>query len=163
MTEMYHYGVKGMKWGVRRNARVLANHRRNAAVKKINDAYRYGKISKGKRNELVDAENAKKNKSIEKMEKDYFKSKTVEEMNRYKNNLNEITAKEVPHATIKRGASVVADILAGREIAGTALLTTAAVATAPAMAPMLITAGAVGVAATVGMNYVAQMGLDKLS
>ena len=25
MNELYHYGVKGMKWGVRREARVVAN------------------------------------------------------------------------------------------------------------------------------------------
>lgn len=33
--ELMHYGVLGMKWGVRRNARVLAAHNRNSSIKSI--------------------------------------------------------------------------------------------------------------------------------
>lgn len=44
--ELMHYGVLGMKWGVRRNARVLSNHRRNEGIKDVKNAYKSGKISR---------------------------------------------------------------------------------------------------------------------
>ena len=51
--ELHHYGVKGMKWGVRRDYRVLANHRRNQAVRDAKKDYREGKISKSDRKEAI--------------------------------------------------------------------------------------------------------------
>lgn len=39
---IYHYGVKGMKWGVRRDFRVLANNRRNKAIKEAKRDYNLG-------------------------------------------------------------------------------------------------------------------------
>ena len=43
---LQHYGIPGMKWGIRKNARLLANHRRNAEVRKIKKDYKTGEISR---------------------------------------------------------------------------------------------------------------------
>ena len=56
-----------MKWGIRRNSRVLANHRRNDAVRSIKNDYDLGKITKDKKRSLIKAENKKKRAFIKKI------------------------------------------------------------------------------------------------
>ena len=60
-NELYHYGVPGMKWGVRRDTRIIANHRRNVEVGKLKERYRAGKITKQQYKDLIHKINLQKN------------------------------------------------------------------------------------------------------
>ena len=58
---LQHYGVPGMKWGIRRNSRLLANHNRNEKVRTAKLDYKTGKIDKKEKKTIIsDANKAKK-------------------------------------------------------------------------------------------------------
>jgi hypothetical protein len=109
--ELYHYGIKGMRWGVRKDVRVLGNHRRNIMIRQARKDYRDGLIDKSKKQERIyDAKAYPK-----KLKKDTYKklasAKNKAEYDRVKYNLGRKTISEVPNSKLKTGAHKVTNIL----------------------------------------------------
>lgn len=161
--ELYHYGVKGMKWGVRRDARLLTKGRRNRQVRAANEAYRSGKIDKKTRDKQIDSARKRQKSEMADIKKKFANAKTDAERERLRQELCKKTLKEIPNANIKRGASMANALLGGINAASTVGTTAVFAAANPAFAAAYVGAGIVGVAAEAGARYVAQLGLDKLS
>lgn len=174
--ELMHYGVLGMKWGVRRDARVLAQNRRNKAVNKAKTDYKLGNISKEQKKADVkkaksDAKNYKKN-----IKKQFKNEKTKEGRKNLEKDIKTQTMKEVPSRTLKKGLTTVNKFMTGYTtsvgaaiggygIAGLASTAATGVATtsAAALAPYTIPAAAGIVAVGLGRGYITQKVLDRLS
>lgn len=161
--ELYHYGVKGMKWGVRRDARLLANSRRNKRVRAAREAYKAGKISKDTRDKEIESARHEKKRMLDATKKAFANAKNDSERARLERAIANQTIKEVPNASIKRGASTVNTLLGISNSASISLATYGLVAINPAFAGAAISAATVGVAAEAGYRYIVQLGLDKLS
>ena len=134
--ELMHYGVLGMKWGVRRNARVLSNHRRNEGIKDVKKAYKSGKISR-----------SEKRRGIKQVKKSIAKQ----------------TLSEVPHSTLKKGLTTLNKAFAVANVSGVAAGTAIGVAPALAMGGVAATAAvaalplsAVGAFTIAGQHYLVQ-------
>lgn len=161
--ELYHYGVAGMKWGVRRDARLLANSRRNKRVQAAKKAYKAGKITKEARDtEIASAQAAKKTMLAETKDK-FRKAGTKAEREQLRREIKNKTTDEVPNVTVKRGATVVNALFGTANAASVGLAATSVAIVNPAFAAAAVGAAAVGVAAEVGLRYTVQLGLDKLS
>ena len=161
--ELYHHGVKGMKWGVRRDARLLANSRRNQRVRAAQAAYKSGKLTKDQRNKEIEAARQDKKKTLSKVENDFAKAKTDSDRSRLERDLANKTTKEVPRASLKRGASVVNALFGGMNAASIGVASASMIMINPAFAGVAVASAAVGIAAEAGYRYVVQLGLDKLS
>jgi hypothetical protein len=161
--ELYHHGVKGMKWGVRRDARLLSNSRRNKRVRAAQAAYKAGKLTKEQRDKEIESARQDKKKTLSKIENDFANAKTAADRARLKRDLANKTAKEVPNATLKRGASIANALFGGVNAASIGLASASVVMINPAFAGVAVASAAVGVAAEAGYRYVVQLGLDKLS
>lgn len=161
--ELYHHGVKGMKWGVRRDVRLLANSRRNKRVRAARDAYKAGKISKDARKQEIKSAQLDKKKMLDKTKEQFANAKSDKERNALRADITNKTLKEVPNAGKKRGAAVVNALFGATNSAAIGLATYGLVAINPAFAAATIGAGAVGIAAEAGYRYAIQLGLDKLS
>lgn len=160
--ELYHYGVKGMKWGVRRDLRVLANRRRNREYRKARDDYDRGKITKEEKKDRYANARQKKKDFISETRSKYANASRSQraEMDR---DIKRQTVNEVPYRTIKKGATTVNRALHGYAIG--ANVATAAVGSLafPPLAPMYIGSAAVGSLAAIGEQKLIQWGLDRLS
>ena len=158
--ELQHYGVLGMKWGVRRNSRVLGNHRRNIAVKDAKQAYRSGSITKEQKKAAI----KKANQDRKALIKSAGARRTREEGKQYRRDIKNQTLSEVPHSHLKKGLTTVNKLLALGVIANNATAVGAASALMPAMAPLAISGAAVSSAAAIGASYLVQNGiLDKIA
>lgn len=93
--ELMHYGVLGMKWGVRRNARVLTAHRTNKNIHDIKTAKKNNKITRLDAKSMI--KQTKKNAKSDR--KNMVKS--VSSRSDAKQLLNK-TINEVPHSTVKK-------------------------------------------------------------
>lgn len=160
--ELYHYGVKGMKWGVRRDYRVLANRRRNTAYRQAKDDYDSGKITKAeKKQRYKDARQAKKDVHSEM--KNRYRNASKSERAELNRQIKSQTVKEVPHRSIKKGATTVNKLLTGYTIGANVAGVAVGSAIMPAMAPILVTSLVGSTAVNLGMNKLIQMGIDRLS
>lgn len=159
-NQLQHYGVSGMKWGVRRDIRLLANHRRNVAVKDARERYKTGKISKATKQSRIQKADAARKQDIERLTNKYLNAKTSDKKLRVENNISRQTMKEIPDYKIKRGAATVHKTLSKSR---TKALGIASVAGLVAANPALAVAGATGMAVSIGANYITSLGLDKLS
>lgn len=159
--EIYHYGVPGMKWGVRRDTRILANHRRNVEVRQLKDKYRSGDMSKEQYSSAVKGANAKKKKYMSDIENQFRNAKNDAERDKLGENISKKTVKEVPNVTIKRGIAVANQLIGAYNISGTAITTAGLAIANPAFAAAYLGAGAVSVAAEAGYRYVTRKVLDK--
>lgn len=161
--ELMHYGVPGMKWGVRRNARVLAAHNRNSSIKSIKKQRKTGEISKSESRLAV--KKAKKNFKTERRQL----VKSVNSKDAAKS-LKSKTISEVKHSTLKKGARTINHILTAASVVTTGSSMAIAVGTAAALGPagaafgtMALTANAVATAGAIGRNYLIDHAIDSFS
>lgn len=162
-NELYHYGVKGMKWGVRRDTRILTNHRYNSTVRRLENEYAFGRIdSKQYHQGLKDAKTVKK-QSIDAVKNSFKNATSDKERDQLRKNIANATLYEVPNATIKRGAAAANQLLGAMNVASVASTAANAALINPAFAGAYLGAGAVAIAAESGWRYATQRYLDKKS
>lgn len=165
--ELQHYGALGMKWGVRRNTRVLENHRRNSAVRDIKKDYKSGKITRSEKKAAIQSANVNKKNAIRQSKYMLKNFKNRQDARDYRKNIASQTIAEVPHRHLKKGATTVNHLLAGINTAGAGIGAlvgaTAATAVAPGLGTLFIGSAAVSGAAALGAHALVQMGIDKLS
>lgn len=161
--DLLHYGVPGMKWGVRRDARILANSRRNERIREARDAYKAGKITKEARDKEIQSAQRDKKMELNKTKEKFTKAKTDTERERLASDIRNKTLKEVPNANLKRGAYAVNAMLGVANTASIGLATVPLLSVNPAFAGAILASAAVGVAAEAGYRYMIRLGIDKVS
>lgn len=162
--ELMHYGVPGMRWGVKRNARVLTMHRRNINVKDVKNAYRKGQISKKERN--VGIKTAKKDAKadLKQMRSEIRNVKTRKGLKEMKTDIKNQTLSEVPHSSLKKGLTTVNKMFSAATISGTAAVGAGLTVVGGAAASTVLPIAAAGVMVELGRKTIIQKGiLDKLA
>ena len=162
-NELYHYGVPGMKWGVRRDTRILANHRRNTEAAAVKEKYRSGDLTKEEYRTMIRQVNLRKKKYMSDVENQFRNAKSNSERERLGNDISNKAVSEVPNIHIKRGLATVNQLLGGVSIGNTAVTTATLALANPAFAAAYLGAGAVTAAAEVGFRYVTRSIIDKTS
>lgn len=161
---LQHYGVKGMKWGVRRDVRILANHRYNQRKDKINIEYNTGKISREQKNMKLRAAKSMKKEYLFNTQQKYKNAKTDEERESLDNSIMNKAVKEVPNLHVKRGLAVANQALRAAGIASAVVVGGVGIGVSAAAATGLAGAYAVGtavnVAAETGAAWVGRKLLD---
>lgn len=160
--ELQHYGVKGMKWGIRRDFRALANHRRNREYRKAKNAYDRGDISKAEKKSRYAAARQKKKNYISETRSRY-KNASPEQRRKMDREIKNQSVNEIPYRNIKKGATTVNRILGGYGVGAAVVGGVAGAAMFPAMAPMFVGAAVVDSAAAVGWQALRQWGIDRLT
>lgn len=116
-----HYGVLGMKWGIRRGQNVLAWKKRNKA---------YANIAADKRSGAISPEEAKRRRKIESANlksarakiKANVKSMTDRrEIERVHKQTKDKVTREVPYNRVKEGLRLLNNIASGTSIVGNVL------------------------------------------
>lgn len=157
--DLVHYGVLGMKWGVRRNARLLASSRRNKKIRKANEDYYNEKIDKSTRDARVKKAKIERDKVLEDT-KAKVKNSSERELKKTSDELKSQVAKEVSNYQVKRGMAYANEIFTKYNAVSYGVVAAAGVASAN---PALAAAGAVGIASSAaygaGRNWV----LDRYS
>lgn len=162
-NELYHYGVPGMKWGVRRDTRILANHRRNTEATLLKEQYRSGKITKQQYKDSIRKVNLRKKQYMSDVENKFRNAKSNIERDKLGEDISNTAVKEVPNITIKRGLAVANQLFGTASIGSTAYTTLGLAAINPAFATAYVGAGVVTAAAETGFRYVTRSLLDKNS
>lgn len=159
---IYHYGVKGMKWGVRRDARVLAAHRTNEAVRKAKNDYREGKISKSERKAAIKkAKNYKKD--YKKELKSQFKNADRKERKQLNKDITNQAKKEVGARRLKKAATSFNRSTTVATLSGSAVALGMSFVAAPALGPLIAGSAAAATAGALGKQWIAQKLIDKVS
>lgn len=159
--ELYHYGIPGMKWGVYRNIRVLANNRRNKKVAELRSQRNLKKIDKAQFKKGVKEANASKKQEMKNLKSQVKNTKTKEEFKSVKTDIKNQTIKEVPSSTFKKGLRTVNNVLHNVAIADAAITAVGSLATP--LGPAIAGVSAASIAIAKGEQYLINYGLDKLS
>lgn len=151
--ELYHHGVKGMKWGVRRDTQksylrrtkrdlyLLNDRDYNQKVRKLKNRRDFGSIN-DEQYRSAKKEAKIKRKETSKNIKSMKAAKSLSDARKQFTETRTRAVKEIPHYRLKRGARTVSTLLSGLGAVSLAA-----------------TAGAVGVgAAMLGTSYGASMG-----
>lgn len=161
-NELCHFGVPGMKRGIRKNSRLLANHRRNETVHNAKYDYKRGNITKKEKKNIISEANKTKKMDIKSSKKEISQTHGYKNIKNLKNNIKNQTIKEIPHSKIKKGASFVNKVFHGSAVA-TSIGIGAGLALTGGLGSLPLAAGAIGAAASAGEGYLIQRGiLDKL-
>ena len=161
--ELMHYGVKGMKWGVRKDIRLLANRRRNEAVRKAKDDYAVGKITSNQKKAAIQKANTQKKAFIDKTTSDYKNATSQKNRNIMERDLKNQTINEVPNHRLKSGARTVNRILSGVQVGATAATAALMTAAIPALGPMYATTVIGTAIGAAGRTWLIDKGIDKLT
>lgn len=162
-NELYHYGVPGMKWGIRRDTRILANHRRNVEVKWQKERYKSGSITKEQYRAARYKANAGKKKYMTDIENKFRKAKSDYDREILGEKISQTALREVPNIKLKRGVAAVNQLFGVASVGGIAYTSLTMAAVNPAFAAAYLGAGVVTAAAEVGRRYVNRAILDKTS
>ena len=157
--ELYHYGVKGMKWGVHHDLRNLAAGRRNRSLRKIDEQYRMGKINKAQRKASYRKANDQMKKFLNDTKNEFERSSSAKQA-KMQQDISKQALKEVPNNKVLRGARKANDIIAGYQIGNMAATAVASLAV-PGAAPIIIPAAVGASVAVAGRTYLINKGLDK--
>lgn len=150
--ELYHYGVKGMKWGVRRDVRSLASHRRNVAIKEAQNKYRSGKITREQRDMDIKKARAGRKKFMDDTKRAY-ESGSDKRKREIESDIMRKTDREVPKAAAARGAVFINRLISGYQI-GKGVATAATVAAVPGGLPVAAAALAGTAVAVAGRTWI---------
>lgn len=166
--ELYHYGVKGMKWGIRRDIRILANHRANDAKKRIRRDYDLGKIDSDTKKKHIQEIKKTKKQFMSDAERRYEKTKTDAGRDKLDKEYRKMAVTEVPHVNIKRGMATVNQIISAAGVAvaagtGGVYAGLTAASYGAVSGAIVLAAGAVDTAATAGLAWVRRKILDTTS
>lgn len=161
--ELYHYGVPGMKWGVRRDARILANHRHNTEAARLKTLYDRGLIDSRTYVKETHKNDLRKKKTMADVEAKIRNAKSDAERKKIGDDISKMAVSEVPHIKVKRGLAVTNQLLGIASIGTTAYTSAALAAINPAFAAAYLGAGAVATAAEAGLRYVGRRILDSNS
>lgn len=161
--ELCHYGVKGMRWGVRHDLRLLANNRRNNAVRKVKQQYDMGKITKDQKKTAIQKANLDKKKYLEKTKREFESTTSQRKRYEMENKIASQAIKEVPNRQLKNGARRVNQMFTGYQIGANVAAATLVATSMPALAPMLIASVAGTTAGALGRQWLIDKGIDKLS
>ena len=162
-NELMHYGVKGMKWGVRRDARILMNHRYNSRVKQLQTQRSRGQLDYEKYVDELGKAERKKKKDLASVEEAFRIAKSDAERKKLGDNISKMAVKEVPDIKTKRGLAVVNQMFGVASVANTAYTSVALAAVNPAFGAAYLGAGAVTIAAEAGFRWVTRAILDNNS
>lgn len=161
--ELYHYGIKGMKWGVRRDARLLANRRRNNAVRKAKNRYETGKITKEEKRSAIDKANQQKKAYLTNTKQKLKNARTSEEIEKMHKDITQQSIKEVPNRRIKNGARMANHILTGVQVGETVAVAAIGTAAFPALGPLYAASVAGTALGAAGRAWLIDKGIDKLT
>jgi hypothetical protein len=150
--ELTHYGIKGMKWGVRKDVELLANRRRNVAVRKAKQDYKDGRISESKKKQTIARANAEKKAYLERTKAEFEKS-SKSKQERMSMDIKKQAAKEVPYRTVNKGIDIVNKAITAYNVGSLAVSVASAVAFTPAAAPVLAATFAGYTVGQVGRYY----------
>lgn len=161
--ELKHYGVKGMRWGVRKDANMLANHRRNDRVFDAKNKYKQGLISKEERKSAIRAANKDLKLANKEFKSQYKTAKAQGRKKEFKRNVKATAKTEIRN----RGALNVAGALNSATTVGmlgsAAASGMAMMALYPPMAGIAMSTMVAGSAVTAGKHWLINRGIDKLS
>lgn len=163
IDELMHYGVKGMRWGVRRNVRLLANRKRNEAVRAAKKEYRRKNISKSEYKTRKKAANRGINEYKKSIKTEFKNAKNSAERKALRRKIAQDTLNKVPHSRLKKGIDFVNKALTVGYVVPSAVTAGGLAIAGSPLAGVGLTGVAIGTLGNLGRQYLVSKGLDRLT
>lgn len=151
--ELIHYGVPGMRWGVRKNIRMLSTHRRNSSIGKIKADHKSGKITRDVKNYRISKAKAKQKIERSKLKEEY---KNASDKGKHAKKLATRTLAEVPASRFKKGLHAVNSLMAVGHLGAIAVKAATVTGIGPNMLPVFA-------AIEVGRHFVTRKVVETLT